>query len=224
MPIIILEEFDKGRVCNSVVGLENLIYYVLDENATDFDTVRGLYDHHPYSGCEPFPFPKDEEHNPSIVYRLMLRTVGVFHAETDAIAKHRIISFHPADYVLPSDLDHLGRKVACLYRDEGFIAAYGVHRDTYNLHIHIAVCSTSYINGRKLNIWNEKKRLYGLVNSWNRQHLEYLCSNPDIASRYGKLLFGDDHARYGNTALFAKDQIKENRQFRERHKHSYDLK
>ncbi len=185
----------------------------MDFDKTFRDSCRGIYDlGYSYCGCEPLFFPKEYSTDPEAVFRQMVLINTVFHAQSYDIAQHRIITFHPAELVLPSDLNELGKRIIWFYKEAGYMSCYGVHRDTAHQHIHVAVNSASYINGKRFSISNEIIRLNALVNSWYTEHMAGFYNDPCKQAKYESLLFGDEQPRYGQSAIFAKSQIKKIKQ------------
>ena len=98
---------------------------------------------------------------------------------------------------------------ARFYADEGYIAAYCVHADKSNLHIHIVVDTIGYQSGSRFSISFEKNKLWALVNSWEASFYSLLASNEKRREQQEELLYGKP--QYGKIPFSAAEQIKAHR-------------
>ena len=212
MPYIKFVNEEENKSYDGDDGLMRLIFYMFSTFKTAEDTKRSVTVTNFFCGCEPFIAPRDYEVDPNFVYEFMSFNNNMFYAK-DAIdiVKHRIISFHPADYVLPGDVDHLGRKLIAFYAENGYIAAYAVHMDTFNIHCHIAVNTISYINGNRFHIFKEYLKVKSITEKWFSDHQRSIDQSISKKEIYENNLFGDNNNAYGRIALNVKDQIRHNK-------------
>ena len=106
----------------------------------------------------------------------------------------------------------------CFWVDaaKGFIAAYGIHADTYCVHIHFVICTVSFTT---LNLFYsgyivELRELEKIIQEWVFHFEEKLQRNPRLQQDREAALYGDDCIKYGNAPLTAKEQIKQNRRIK----------
>ena len=65
----------------------------------------------------------------------------------------------------------LAKEVASFYFDRGYLSFFGVHMDTDNLHIHIAVSNISWKDGSYFFICSELALLYSGINEWYQNYM-----------------------------------------------------
>ena len=135
------------------------------------------------------------------------------------MAKHRLISFQSSELVLPQDLDSLGRQIALFYADKGYIAAYGVHVDHVNAHIHFVVSTTNYVNGNSFSVPFERNQLYRIAGNWLSKHNSLLENSLRAQSDREDILYGTPE--YGEIAVFSNDQIHLNKKRAYKKKHGH---
>lgn len=192
-------------------SLDYLIYYIYRAEKTWIDSYRKQSFTTDFTGCEPFWwYSKNYEHDPDKVLELMNLNNQIVrpHCNID-LAKHRIISFRASEEILPKDIDHIARKVACFYSDYGFICCYGIHCDGPMLHIHLAVDNYSYRTGNKLNISFEKIKLLQISRRLLEEHRDRLISDLEYRRWHENMLYGDGCLIYGQTPLSIQEQIKQ---------------
>lgn len=126
----------------SLEDLYSLLQYVFRLNKTADDSRRANIITDDLTGCLPAMIP--DINNPDMVYRLMLFIIQRRHKDTPQLVRHRIVSFQASDCILPQDLIPLAQSIASFYAAKGFIAAYGIHADTYCVHIHFVICTVSF--------------------------------------------------------------------------------
>ena len=204
-----LENCQPGEIkYSSPDDLLRLLSYMYRSDKTFSDSVRKkntAYDG-PYCGCEPFFFPKEYETDPDMVYEVMMFTIGAFpRSHAVSLVKHRIVSFHASTGLLPQDLDTLGRQIAQFYANRGHIAAYAVHADTYQTHIHVAVCNVSYLTGNQLRISYE----YNILSAMCNEYEDRLMDDPGFRENRERILFGEP-CYTANIGLTAREQIRAN--------------
>ena len=82
------------------------------------------------------------------------------------LMQHRVISFSSEESQDPVMAFCLAKEVAAFYFERGYISFFGVHQDTNNIHIHIAVSNISWKDGSHFFICNELALLYSGINEW----------------------------------------------------------
>ena len=208
MPFLKLINEWEHKSYDGIQGTKNLIYYIFQPSKTAIDMIRPLPVLVDYGGCEPFIFPRIYETSPEHILDYFVTNNSIFHkCNTKDIAKHRLVSFSPADYVLPFDVNQLGRLIINYYAAQGYIAAFAVHLDTYHLHLHIAVNAISYANGNRFHIVNEYTKLQMIMKKWFEEHMEMIDSSYVTKEKYENVLFGDSINPYGKTAISVKSQM-----------------
>lgn len=190
-------------------ALQNLLGYIMNPDKTCQDSKRSGYVKDVLCGCSPFWFPHAYECSPLCVCSFFYYCIMSLKPFTKNWALHRIISFAPGDYVLPEDVFNLGRVISDYYNKAGYITAFGVHCDKYNLHIHIAVCPVNMFTGNLYNNYYEYEELKNLTNRWYSLQEDRIFKNPSLKEHYDNLLFGDDLR--SNTAFNTTRQIQINK-------------
>ena len=85
--------------------------------------------------------------------------------------QHRVISFSSEESQDPMMAFCLAKAVASFYFDRGYLSFFGVHTDTDNLHIHIAVSNISWKDGSYFFIFGETALLYSGINEWYQNYM-----------------------------------------------------
>lgn len=212
-------ETNKEKIYNGEQSIGYLVNYVMNIQKVMEDKLRVNTTDLICSGCSPFPFPHICENNPEEVIFLMKTNMRTWGKGYDDVMRHRIISVPAHEYVCPVDLYLLGRRIVDFYSRKGFISCYGVHRNTYEFHVHIAVNTISYVNGNKMSISYEFNHIYGIVNDWQK-NLNDKLSDYKRKERYENILFGDDCVPLHMKGLGAIDQIKANKEYNKQKKMS----
>ena len=88
------------------------------------------------------------------------------------LMQHRVISFSREESQDPVMAFCLAKEVAAFYFERGYLSFFGVHMDTDNLHIHIAVSNISWKDGSYFFICSELALLYSGINEW---YQSYMC-------------------------------------------------
>ena len=88
------------------------------------------------------------------------------------LMQHRVISFSREESQDPMMAFCLAKEVAAFYFYRGYLSFFGVHTDTDNLHIHIAVSNISWKDGSYFFICGELALLYSGINEW---YQNYIC-------------------------------------------------
>lgn len=164
----------------SLEDLYSLLQYVFRLNKTADDSRRANIITDDLTGCLPAMIP--DINNPDMVYRLMLFIIQRRHKDTPQLVRHRIVSFQASDCILPQDLIPLAQSIASFYAAKGFIAAYGIHADTYCVHIHFVICTVSFTT---LNLFYsgyivELRELEKIIQEWVFHFEEKLQRNPRL--------------------------------------------
>lgn len=160
--------------------LKHLLQYILRLDKTAEDSQRANTITNTLAGCQPAMIPNEYLCDPSAVYHLMLFEVKRRQKGTTQFAKHRIVSFAATDCVLPQDVVSLAERIASIYAKNGYITAYGIHADRFNVHIHFAVCAVSFQTQNMFHIqWEaERKMLVSVTNQWKSEFDEMLAQPP----------------------------------------------
>lgn len=100
----------------------------------------------------------------SCVADAMNCVTDAYHNQEGVHLRHMILSFAPEEGVSLEDVKEIAQKCISYYADEYQIFA-AVHEDEPHLHIHLAMNTTSYVDGSKYP--GSKKDLYGFKNHIN---------------------------------------------------------
>ena len=167
----------------------------LDKTAEDSQRANTITN--TLAGCQPAMIPNEYLCDPSAVYHLMLFAVRRRQKGTTQFAKHRIVSFAATDCILPQDVVSLAERIASIYAQKGFITAYGIHADRFNVHIHFAVCAVSFQTQNMFHIqWEaERKMLMSVTNQWKSEFDEMLQNNIQMRQSREAALYGSCRRR-----------------------------
>lgn len=91
--------------------------------------------------------------SPELAAQSMIRTQKAYHKTTGRRINHWIISFDKS-ITDPKIVKEIAEQIADLFADE-YQVFYGIHENTDNLHIHMAVNTVSFRNGLK---WHTSKK------------------------------------------------------------------
>lgn len=188
----------KNDKYETLEDLKHLLQYILRLDKTAEDSQRANTITNTLAGCQPAMIPNEYLCDPSSVYHLMLFEVRRRHKGIPQFAKHRIVSFAATDCILPQDVVSLAERIASIYAKKGYITAYGIHADRFNVHIHFAVCAVSFQTQNMFHI------------QWKSEFDELLQNNIQMRQSREAALYGDDIVRYGSTSLTAKGQMIQN--------------
>lgn len=189
----------KNDKYESLEDLKRLLQYILRLDKTAEDSQRANTITNTLAGCQPAMIPNEYLCDPSSVYHLMLFEVRRRHKGIPQFAKHRIVSFAATDCILPQDVVSLAERIASIYAKNGYITAYGIHADRFNVHIHFAVCAVSFQTQNMFHI------------QWKSEFDEMLQNNIQMRQSREAALYGDDIVRYGSISLTAKGQMNQNK-------------
>ena len=203
----------KNEKYETLEDLKRLLHYILRLDKTAEDSQRANTITNTLAGCQPAMIPNEYLCDPSSVYHLMLFEVRRRHKGIPQFAKHRIVSFAATDCVLPQDVVSLAERIASIYAKNGYITAYGIHADRFNVHIHFAVCAVSFQTQNMFHIqWkSEWNMLVTVTNQWKSEFDEMLQNNIQMRQSREAALYGDDIVRYGSISLTAKGQMIQNK-------------
>ena len=203
----------KNDKYETLEDLKRLLQYILRLDKTAEDSQRANTITNTLAGCQPAMIPNEYLCDPSSVYHLMLFEVRRRHKGIPQFAKHRIVSFAATDCILPQDVVSLAERIASIYAKNGYITAYGIHADRFNVHIHFVVCAVSFQTQNMFHIqWeSEWNMLVTVTNQWKSEFDEMLQNNIQMRQSREAALYGDDIVRYGNISLTAKGQMNQNK-------------
>lgn len=201
-------EADNAHFYNGEKCISDLVYYVMNPEKVLTEKKRVKVSNSFSSGCSPFPFPLIYENSPEHVAFLMKTNITCFGKKFEDVLRHRIVSFHASELVLPEDLELLGRNLINFYSRKGFIACYGLHKDTYEYHLHILVNTISYVNGYKMNLYNEYNDVHEIIKNWYKSYMDCKLADPKVSEEYSSKIFGDACLPSYLISLSAKEQIR----------------
>lgn len=185
MSIIKFINEENGQTYDTEDSVYNLIYYIFDSGKTMYDEVRPGKMLGEFVGCSRFLGSESQEKDESLVATLMIVNNKVYGKNKGNLLKHRVISFEEMEYVLPIEAFQLAQYLANAY-GENYITAFGVHLDKKNVHIHLAIDTVSWRDGKRFSISYEKRWLSAMVGNWQRVHDENLFRNMDALKKHEK--------------------------------------
>ena len=146
--------------------MKNLLSYIAELNATEYP---------PHScqhliGATPDIISADQ---PGAWKRaaMLFRHQLALYPKQGSLMQHRVISFGNEESQDPMMAFCLAKEVAAFYFERGYISFFGVHMDTNNIHIHIAVSNISWKDGSRFFICNELPLLYSGINEWYQNYM-----------------------------------------------------
>lgn len=176
MPIIKFVNEDNNKRYDTEDSVRNCIEYIFDVSKTFYDEVRTGHMCSDFVGCVHFMGTRCQEIQPELVANQMIINNSVYGKAQGNLLKHRIISFHNADSVMPNEAFDLAHYIANIY-GENYITAHGVHMDTNQIHIHLVVDTISWRDGKRFSFSFEKRWMTSLVNAWMNSRNDNLISN-----------------------------------------------
>ncbi|MCD8000703.1 MAG: relaxase/mobilization nuclease domain-containing protein [Clostridiales bacterium] len=165
MPYIKCVNEDNGISYDTVEDVDNCIRYIFNICKTMYDEKRPGHMLGDFVGCSRFFGTVDQEKDCELVIAQMLANNSAYGKWKGNLLKHRVISFRRLDNILPNEAYQLAKYIADAY-GENYIAAYGVHLDTNNIHIHLAIDTICWRDGSRFDQPFEMKWLYSMTNSW----------------------------------------------------------
>ena len=147
--------------------MENLLHYIAKPNATEYPPLSCRH----LIGAMPDIILADQPGAWERAFHLFNRQLELF-PKQGSLMQHRVISFGDEEVQDPILAFWLATKVAGFYFERGYISFFGVHQDTNNIHIHIAVSNISWKDGSYFFIFSELALLYSGINEW---YQNYMC-------------------------------------------------
>ena len=146
--------------------VKNLFRYIAEPNATEYP---------PHScqhlvGAMPDMISADQPGAWKRAARLFFHQLELY-PKQGSLMQHRVISFSNEESQDPMMAFCLAKEVASFYFDRGYLSFFGVHMDTDNLHIHIAVSNISWKDGSYFFICSELALLYSGINEWYQNYM-----------------------------------------------------
>ena len=146
--------------------VKRLLRYIADPSATEYP---------PHScqhliGATPDIISADQPGAWKRAARLFFHQLELY-PKQGSLMQHRVISFSSEESQDPVMAFCLAKAVASFYFDCGYLSFFGVHTDTDNLHIHIAVSNISWKDGSYFFICGELALLYSGINEWYQNYM-----------------------------------------------------
>ena len=165
------EEYRGKRPYPFPQDVRNLLRYIGKPEATMYPQGTGQY----LIGVWPDTISAEQPGTLDYAVELFDYQFEAFEQHPASLVMHRVISFEAEEVQDPVMAFMLAREVAAFYFYRGYISFFGVHTDTDNVHIHIAVSAINWRNGSKFFIWNELDLLKKAINCW---YQNYISGNP----------------------------------------------
>lgn len=146
--------------------VERLLRYIAEPNATEYP---------PHScqhlvGAMPDIISANQPGAWKRAARLFLHQLELY-PKQGSLMQHRVISFSNEELQDPVMTFCLAKAVVSFYFERGYLSFFGVHTDTDNLHIHIAVSNISWKDGSYFFIFSELALLYSGINEWYQNYM-----------------------------------------------------
>ena len=156
--------------------VKNLLRYIAKPDATAYPSFSCQH----LIGAVPDIVSADQPGAWKRAARLFCHQLELY-PKQGCLMQHRVISFSSEESQDPVMAFCLAKEVAAFYFERGYISFFGVHQDTNNIHIHIAVSNISWKDGSHFFICNELSLLYSGINEWyqncmRRKMRELFCS------------------------------------------------
>lgn len=164
--------------------MRKLLRYIAKPNATEYPPHSSVY----LVGATPDIILAEQPGAWERAFGLLDHQFQLF-PKQGSLMQHRVISFSSEEVQDPILAFWLAKRVSEFYFERGYISFFGVHTDTDNLHIHIAVSSTNWRDGSDFFIYNEPSVLSNRVNMW---YQNYMCGThlPQFQSNLIKNMEG----------------------------------
>ena len=147
--------------------VKNLLCYIAKPNATVYPPFSCQH----LIGAMPDIISADQPGAWKRAARLFFHQLELY-PKQGCLMQHRVISFGSEESQDPVMAFCLAKEVAAFYYERGYLSFFGVHMDTDNLHIHIAVSNISWKDGSYFFICSELALLYSGINEW---YQNYMC-------------------------------------------------
>ena len=141
--------------------VKNLLCYIAKPDATAYPPLSCQH----LIGAMPDIISADQPGAWKRAARLFFHQLELY-PKQGCLMQHRVISFSSEESQDPMMAFCLAKAVASFYFDRGYLSFFGVHTDTDNLHIHIAVSNIRWKDGGYFFICNELPLLYSGINEW----------------------------------------------------------
>ena len=150
MPII--ESINQKYTCAYVFlqDIKRLLRYIAEPNATEYPPLSCQH----LIGAMPDIISADQPGAWKRAARLFFHQLELY-PKQGCLMQHRVISFSSEESQDPVMAFCLAKEVAAFYYERGYLSFFGVHMDTDNLHIHIAVSNISWKDGSYFFICSE---------------------------------------------------------------------
>ena len=147
--------------------VKNLLCYIAKPDATAYPPLSCQH----LIGAMPDIISADQPGAWKRAARLFFHQLELY-PKQGCLMQHRVISFSREESQDPVMAFCLAKEVAAFYYERGYLSFFGVHMDTDNLHIHIAVSNISWKDGSYFFICSELALLYSGINEW---YQSYMC-------------------------------------------------
>lgn len=186
--IVCVNKNSKGY--NTPEDLQKIIHYAYNPLKTTEDTIRPGHAIGDYTGCYPFMGPEYLTHDEAAVSSYMILNNAIYGKSHGNLIRHWVISFHKSDYVMPCDAANLGNFLIHVL-GQNYISAFGVHMDTYYIHIHLIINCINWHDGKRYDVPYEGKWINSMVEGWYQTHMDNLIKDVEARKRYEAYLYGE---------------------------------
>ena len=146
--------------------VKNLLCYIAKPDATAYPPLSCQH----LIGAIPDIISADQPGAWKRAARLFFHQLELY-PKQGCLMQHRVISFSSEESQDPVMAFCLAKEVAAFYFERGYISFFGVHQDTNNIHIHIAVSNISWKDGSYFFICSELALLYSGINEWYQNYM-----------------------------------------------------
>ena len=146
--------------------VKNLLCYIAKPDATAYPPFSCQH----LIGAMPDIISADQPGAWKRAARLFFHQLELY-PKQGSLMQHRVISFSSEESQDPVMAFCLAKAVASFYFERGYLSFFGVHTDTDNLHIHIAVSNISWKDGSYFFICSEMALLYSGINEWYQNYM-----------------------------------------------------
>ena len=167
MPVIESINQKYPRAYAFLQDVKNLLCYIAKPDATAYPPLSCQH----LIGAMPDIISADQPGAWKRAARLFFHQLELY-PKQGCLMQHRVISFSREESQDPVMAFCLAKEVAAFYYERGYLSFFGVHMDTDNLHIHIAVSNISWKDGSYFFICSELALLYSGINEW---YQNYMC-------------------------------------------------
>ena len=168
MPVVKLRNLECRNAFRYPQDIENLLNYVARPNATEYP----LESNHYLIGAAPDIFLTDQPDAAIRTTNLLYRLNELYPHSGHSLMLHYIVSFGKDERTDPEMAFSLGQEIVRYYFDQGYISFFGVHTDTDNIHIHIAISTINWKNGRTFWLYDNLSKLQNGVAKWYQRYID----------------------------------------------------